>query len=129
MVAGIVLLTGCKPNPTYVKSGILSSIYDHREFFDVVCGFPIDPMYAASVQVEVEDIQAESVPVFGGEHSAPGTAKLILTGVHKKGDSTEKTCEAKISYRWTSETKAVTEGIHRQGATSTSFHAFAFKKL
>ncbi len=117
---------GCgKAERFELDAAIMSNIYDDPAFFETVCGYPLEPPWQPRVQIL--EAEGEAQPWLGTK-PVPGTARIRLTGVVRKGVSGEQTCEAKIGFLWTEEKGVVAERGHAVRASS-DFHAQAFTKL
>jgi len=126
----LLYVFGCGQADRYqVESAVLSSIYDEPAFFEALCGFPRES--SPSPRVQVLEAEGEGQPWLGifGSKPVPGTARIRLTNVVKKGESTERTCEAKIGFLLSETKKAVVEHRRKYIRPSSNFHATAFKKL
>ena len=129
LACAAALASGCgKASPGEVESAILTTIYEDRSFFDVVCGFPIDQPVRA--RVEVIDAEGERLPWLGiGNGSAPGVAHIRITNVTRKGVDGTQTCEAKIGFTWRRQLKSTFDRTHRLGQSTSRFFAEGFRKL
>jgi hypothetical protein len=126
----LLSVVGCgKAERHEVESAVLSSIYEDPAFFETVCDFPIES--SPQPRVQVLEAEGEAQPWFGvfGGKPVPGTARIRLTNVVKKGESGERTCDARIGFLWSETKKAVVEHRGKYMRPASNFHAEAFKKL
>ena len=126
----ILSVFGCgKAERHELESAILATIYDDPAFLETVCGFPIET--SPQPRVKVLEAEGEAQPWFGvfGGKPMPATARIQLTKVVKKGESGEKTCEAKIDFLWSETKKAVVEHRGKYIRPASNFYATDFKKI
>lgn len=125
-----MLAAGCGKADRYqVESAIQSSIYEDRTFFETLCGFPLAS--SRSAQVQIVEAEGDALPWFGlvGNRPTPGTARLRLTGVVRKGDTRETVCEGRVGFLWYETKQAVVEQNRKYVRSSSTFHARDFRKL
>ena len=125
----VTALGGCgKADRADVESAILTTIYNDRSFFDVVCGFPlVQPIRA---RVEVVAVDAERLPWLGfGSGSAPGTARIRIRDATRQGVVGTSTCESQIGFSWRRELEPIHDLTRRLGRSRIRFFAEGFRKL